>query len=368
MATTDNTPAPGTKGWYYLQNQQGQQETPEVNIPAVTPKAPTQQPAATPPVNPGELHKHQKAQELETQNNATVSPATVSTPTTTSQETAVDRYRKMLEETDKREKALEKKQRTRKIVAAIGEGLSALSNLYYTNKGAASTYDPRNSLLPKMQERYDKLKAERLAKDKEEYERLERAHQWDYKTARDQEKQEKEKALQEYKQQKEREAAEYKKVRDKKADERWNKEFNRKTQNDEKAEEWRKKNFDQKDAHNKGQQALGWARINNKDYPTLTLDGKTREYQTDEDYAKAVHTLAAEYGIPISVEEVVSPAVKSPNGRVIAAAKTKSTKKSIGQLAAEVERENSKRRAGAKSVKNGKGAGYGQSAAKGKGY
>ena len=60
-----------------------------------------------------------------------------------------------------------KRQRRNAVIAAIGDGISALANLHYTGKGALNSYDPRQGLSAKLQERYDKLNAERRAHDKE---------------------------------------------------------------------------------------------------------------------------------------------------------------------------------------------------------
>lgn len=50
-----------------------------------------------------------------------------------------------------------KRQRTRNIISAIGDGVSALSNLHFTTKGAPNMYDGKNTLTEKSQARYDKL-------------------------------------------------------------------------------------------------------------------------------------------------------------------------------------------------------------------
>lgn len=54
-----------------------------------------------------------------------------------------------------------KKEKREKIFAAIGDGIAALSNLFFTTQGAPNAYDPKNSLSAKAQERWDKLKKER---------------------------------------------------------------------------------------------------------------------------------------------------------------------------------------------------------------
>lgn len=50
-----------------------------------------------------------------------------------------------------------KKEKRDKVFAAIGDGIAALSNLYFTTKGAPNAFDPRNSLSAKARERWDKL-------------------------------------------------------------------------------------------------------------------------------------------------------------------------------------------------------------------
>lgn len=50
-----------------------------------------------------------------------------------------------------------KRARTRNIISALGDGISALANLHYTGRGAPDMYDGRNSLSAKSQARYDKL-------------------------------------------------------------------------------------------------------------------------------------------------------------------------------------------------------------------
>ena len=54
-----------------------------------------------------------------------------------------------------------KKEKRDKVFAAIGDGIAALSNLYFTTKGAPNAFDPRNSLSAKARERWDKLIKER---------------------------------------------------------------------------------------------------------------------------------------------------------------------------------------------------------------
>ena len=67
-------------------------------------------------------------------------------------------YKPPTEEELEKERKREKRE---KIFAAIGDGIAALSNLYFTTQGAPNAFDPKNSLSAKAQERWEKLKKER---------------------------------------------------------------------------------------------------------------------------------------------------------------------------------------------------------------
>lgn len=94
-------------------------------------------------------------------------PATTTTTTAdggTHRMSYVEMFQKMSPYKPPTEEELEKerkKEKREKIFAAIGDGIAALSNLYFTTQGAPNAYDPKNSLSAKAQERWDKLKKER---------------------------------------------------------------------------------------------------------------------------------------------------------------------------------------------------------------
>lgn len=54
-----------------------------------------------------------------------------------------------------------KKRKREQIFNAIGDGIQALSNLYFTTQYAPNSYNPKNSLSARAQERYDKIDKER---------------------------------------------------------------------------------------------------------------------------------------------------------------------------------------------------------------
>lgn len=67
-------------------------------------------------------------------------------------------------ETEEERRKRERKEKSKKIIAAVGDGLMALSNLYFTTKGAPDMYDHKTmSQQTPLQAHLDKLKAEREA-------------------------------------------------------------------------------------------------------------------------------------------------------------------------------------------------------------
>lgn len=67
-------------------------------------------------------------------------------------------------ETEEERKKRERREKSKKIIAAVGDGLMALSNLYFTTRGAPNMYDHKAmSQQTPLQAQLDKLKAEREA-------------------------------------------------------------------------------------------------------------------------------------------------------------------------------------------------------------
>lgn len=119
------------------------------------------------------------------------------------------------------EKAKEQKKRRRdEIISAIGDGVTALSNLYFTTKGAPNMYSGKNTMSEATRVRYDKLLKEREANDTaylqgamrakqadDEDERTERA--WRRQLGLDQEKREQHKEEMEYRKQRDKALDDY---------------------------------------------------------------------------------------------------------------------------------------------------------------
>jgi hypothetical protein len=67
-------------------------------------------------------------------------------------------------ETEEEGKKRERREKSAKIVSAVSDGLQALSNLFFTTRGAPNMYDHKEaSQLTPLQEKLEKLKAERQA-------------------------------------------------------------------------------------------------------------------------------------------------------------------------------------------------------------
>ena len=72
-------------------------------------------------------------------------------------------------ETDEEKAKREKREKREAWFAALGDGISALSNLYFTTRGAKSSYDASQGMSAKTRERWDKLKALRDAQSRDYY-------------------------------------------------------------------------------------------------------------------------------------------------------------------------------------------------------
>lgn len=78
-----------------------------------------------------------------------------------------------------------KKQKREAIFAAIGEGISALSNLYFTSQGAPNSFDPSKGMAATTKKRFDQLKKEREDNARQYMEGYMRAMRWDAEAGQD---------------------------------------------------------------------------------------------------------------------------------------------------------------------------------------
>lgn len=152
------------------------------------------------------------------------------TQTDNSTESFAEQYRKSNPFTPKTDEELEKekkKEKREKMFAAIGDGIAAISNLYFATKGAPSMYDGKNTMSEKTQVRYDRMKKEYEDKKAAYFNGLMKARAADAAVAKekqaDREWQRKLGLDQEKRDQQEKET-EHRKEREKIADDRYDKE------------------------------------------------------------------------------------------------------------------------------------------------
>ena len=78
-----------------------------------------------------------------------------------------------------------KKQKREAIFAAIGEGISAMSNLYFTTQYAPNAFDPSKGMAATTKARFDRLKKDREDNQRQYMDGFMRAMKWDADDARD---------------------------------------------------------------------------------------------------------------------------------------------------------------------------------------
>lgn len=182
--------------------------------------------------------------------NAPVTTTPPATTTTDNNDGGTGGYEALLKKlnpytppTEEELKKERKKQKRDQIFAAIGDGISALSNLFFTTQYAPNMYTGKNTMSEKTKIRYDKLKSDRETKNAAYFNSLMKARQadddaahrertWQRQLGLDQKEQERYDANIEHRDAREKIAddryaaeQEYKKDRDKVADEQWQKSF-----------------------------------------------------------------------------------------------------------------------------------------------
>ena len=169
MATMDDilgngggTPPPkGSKEWH-----EQQQDAPSVSSPAKGTQKWTEQQAAAAPAVTG------------SQSETVAAPPAKQADANGGSLSYTELYKKLnpyKPPTDEELAKEKKKQKREQIFAAIGDGISALSNLFFTTQYAPNMYTGKNTMSERTKVRYDKLMKEREGKEKEYYEGLMRA-------------------------------------------------------------------------------------------------------------------------------------------------------------------------------------------------
>lgn len=197
-----------------------------------------------------------------------------------------DLYKKLNPYTPPSEEELakeKKKQKRGQVFAAIGDGISALSNLYFTTQYAPNMYTGKNTASERTQIRYDKLQRERKENNANYFNGLIKAMGAD-----DQERNWRrtlEKDAQEQKRYDDNLA--HRDKREKIADDRYDDDKEYKRTRDGLGDEWKQKEFDQREKQYGRQNALAWAN-HNLSKQTRADNKEIREKQIKAAGAKAV--------------------------------------------------------------------------------
>lgn len=239
-----------------------------------------------------------------------------------------------------------KKQRREQIFAAIGDGISALSNLYFTTQYAPNMYSGRNTASQRVKDRWDKLAADRNANMTAYINGLMKARQADDAYNDNERQWARQLGLDKVKAE-----------RDKAADARAEAEEERKKTlhpfavraaegkakaaeaEAEYAEEYQRSRIKQNEAAAGASNASASASRSRARYYDSGGSGATKyygafrgkSYKTQADYEKAVLDAAKGSGIPIYNEEVLERDYKGKPR------KTRRVKRSIADIAAEVD-------------------------------
>lgn len=231
-----------------------------------------------------------------------------------------------------------KKEKREKIFSAISDGISALSNLYFTTKYAPNMYRHENSQSAKTENKWEKLRANRDAQQNAYIRNLMAANQADDERKDKDRNWMRQLGIDLYNQKKDAAEIQYKKDRDNVKDDQWQKDHDQRgsqfaqgmeykgkvlaeTERAHKASEGLKgAQIAEAGRHNRVSEAQGAARISqseshfrathNADGTTkgsakdngyhLTIGGKTYTYENKDDYEKAVVKEARKRGISLT--------------------------------------------------------------------
>ena len=231
-----------------------------------------------------------------------------------------------------------KKEKREKVFSAISDGISALSNLYFTTKYAPNMYRHENSQSAKTENKWEKLRANRDAQQNAYIRNLMAANQADDERKDKDRNWMRQLGIDLYNQKKDAAEIQYKKDRDNVKDDQWQKDHDQRgsqfaqgmeykgkvlaeTERAHKADEGLKGvQIAEAGRHNRVSEAQGAARISqaeshfrathNADGTTkgsakdnsyhLTIGGKTYTYENKDDYEKAVVKEARKRGISLT--------------------------------------------------------------------
>lgn len=267
-----------------------------------------------------------------------INPAKTATPTRmsyTDMFTKLNPYQPPTQEELANER---KKEKREKVFSAISDGISALSNLYFTTKYAPNMYRHENSQSVKTENKWEKLRANRDAQQNAYIRNLMAARQADDERKDKDRNWMRQLGIDLYNQKKDAAEFQYKKDRDKVKDDQWQKGYNQNAYQFETTTGIKKAELKETERHNRAKEGLEGAQVaetgrhnrvseaqgaakisqaesyfratHNADGTTkgsakgkgynLTIGGKTYTYENKDDYEKAVVKEARKRGISLT--------------------------------------------------------------------
>lgn len=317
---------------------------------------PQQKPSTTPPGSRQQVQVPMQASQVKQVNGSSAPPVVTdknNIPKPQAQQAKKLSYEEMYKQLnpykpptqDELEKE-RKKQKREQIFAAIGDGISALSNLYFTTQYAPNMYSGRNTASERTKERWDKLAAERNANMKAYVDGLMRARQADEAENAKERAWKRQIGLDKIKQQRDA-AADARAEAEAEREKELHPYARRKAEGDAQAaeakakyaEEYEQSRIDQnKAAASSSNASAGASRARARYYDNGGSSGnryygqfRGKSYKTQADYEKAVMDAAKDSGVALYEEEVIERNYKGDPR------KTKRVKRSIADIAAEVD-------------------------------
>ena len=194
-------------------------------------QAPANEVAATSSVEPQGTEQGQTSEAKIVPPLATPSQQPKPEPTENPRMSYVEMYQRLNPFQPPTEEELEKerkKAKREKIFAAIGDGISALSNLYFTTRYAPNMYNHENAQSAKVERKWQQLQADRDAQMNAYIRNLMAAQQADDDREDKDRNWKRQIGMDEYNKKKDADELQYKKDRDKKKDEQWKDSYDQK--------------------------------------------------------------------------------------------------------------------------------------------
>lgn len=238
MATLDDilAPTPKEQGIIDREREASGQPAPTTGTAARLPQnSGTQQPAVpaigNTPKEQGIIDRQNEA-EREVSGISVVEQPQLKTRPRLSYTEMVEKLSPYAPPTQEELEAERKRRRRNAVFAAIGDGISALSNLYFTTQGAPNAYNGKNSLSERMLERWDKIDKERQENGQAYFSQYLKAQAMDDERERDDRNWKHQLKREEVSDQRYNDEWQHKKERENVADDQWRQQFTYKKDRD----------------------------------------------------------------------------------------------------------------------------------------